>query len=215
MPDASVHEILQARILEWITMPSSRGSSQPRDQTQVSHIAGRFFTNWATRQASHLLNNGQRQRAGDHTPFPVPTPSVDSFPNLSTHNYLTHYSPLCWENFLLKDYVTCFLTAEEISKTMVWTQKIGFFSAFKWRHQEYSCSWISSSFMTHCWRPCPRLPLASLFISTSCTPCPPASSLNCLGLIGWAEPVPTSVLCIPYFVCPGTLYLAVPSPSSE
>ena len=43
--------ILQARVLEWIAMPSSRGSSQPRDQTQVSHIAGRFLTNWATREA--------------------------------------------------------------------------------------------------------------------------------------------------------------------
>ena len=37
-------EILQARILEWVTMLSSRGSSQPRDQTQVSHVAGGFFT---------------------------------------------------------------------------------------------------------------------------------------------------------------------------
>ena len=36
--------ILQARILEWVAMPSSRVSSQPRDLTQVSHIAGRFFT---------------------------------------------------------------------------------------------------------------------------------------------------------------------------
>ena len=43
-----VHEILQARILEWVAIPFSRGSSQPRDQTQVSHIAGRFFTVWAT-----------------------------------------------------------------------------------------------------------------------------------------------------------------------
>ena len=43
--------ILQARILEWVAMPSSRGSSQPRDQTQVSHIAGRFFTSWATKEA--------------------------------------------------------------------------------------------------------------------------------------------------------------------
>ena len=40
----TVHEILQARILEWIAMPSSKGSSQPRDRTQVSHFAGRFFT---------------------------------------------------------------------------------------------------------------------------------------------------------------------------
>ena len=36
--------ILQARILEWVAMPFSRGSSQPRDQTQVSYIAGRLFT---------------------------------------------------------------------------------------------------------------------------------------------------------------------------
>ena len=40
--------ILQARILSWVAMPSSRGSSQPRDQTQVSLIAGGFFTAWAT-----------------------------------------------------------------------------------------------------------------------------------------------------------------------
>ena len=43
--------ILQARILEWVAMPSSRGSSQPKDQTQVSCIAGRFFINWAAREA--------------------------------------------------------------------------------------------------------------------------------------------------------------------
>ena len=43
-PGSSVHGILQARILEWVAMPSSMGSSQPRGQTQVSLIAGRFFT---------------------------------------------------------------------------------------------------------------------------------------------------------------------------
>ena len=48
--------ILQARILECTAMPSSRGSSQPRDQTQVSHIAGRFFTICATREAQGRLN---------------------------------------------------------------------------------------------------------------------------------------------------------------
>ena len=42
----SVHGILQARILEWVAIPFSRGSSQPRDQTQVSCISGRFFTIW-------------------------------------------------------------------------------------------------------------------------------------------------------------------------
>ena len=47
----SVHGILQARILEWVAFPVSRKSSQPRDQTQVSHVAGRYFTSWATREA--------------------------------------------------------------------------------------------------------------------------------------------------------------------
>ena len=41
----------QARILEWVTFPFSRGSSQSRDRTQVSRIAGGFFTSWATREA--------------------------------------------------------------------------------------------------------------------------------------------------------------------
>ena len=50
-PGYSVHGILQATILEWVAIPSSRGSSQPRDHTQVSYIAGRFFTIWATRKA--------------------------------------------------------------------------------------------------------------------------------------------------------------------
>ena len=47
-PGSSVHGILQARILEGVVMPSSRGSSQPRDWTQVSCTADRFFTIWAT-----------------------------------------------------------------------------------------------------------------------------------------------------------------------
>ena len=50
-PGSSVHVILQARILEWVAISFSRGSSQPRDQTQVTHIAGRLFTDWATREA--------------------------------------------------------------------------------------------------------------------------------------------------------------------
>jgi len=48
--DCTVHGILLARILEWAAILFSRGSSQPRDQTQVSHIAGRFITSWATRE---------------------------------------------------------------------------------------------------------------------------------------------------------------------
>ena len=52
---SSVCGILQARILEWDAMPSSRGSSQTSDQTQVSCTAGRFFTIWAPREAIFLI----------------------------------------------------------------------------------------------------------------------------------------------------------------
>ena len=49
--DYRVHKILHVRILEWVAFPFSRGSSQPRDWTQVSCIAGGFFTSWATRES--------------------------------------------------------------------------------------------------------------------------------------------------------------------
>ena len=49
-PGCSVHRILQARILEWVAISFSRGSSLPRNQTGVSCIAGRFFTSWAMRE---------------------------------------------------------------------------------------------------------------------------------------------------------------------
>ena len=48
-PGSSVHGILQARILERVVLPSNRGSSQPRDRTQVSPVAGRVLIIWATR----------------------------------------------------------------------------------------------------------------------------------------------------------------------
>ena len=53
--DYTVHGILQARILEWIAFPFSRGSSQTRDWTQVFRIAGGFFTRWATGEAQSVI----------------------------------------------------------------------------------------------------------------------------------------------------------------
>ena len=47
LPGASVHGMLQARALEWVAISFSRGSSWPRNQTQISWIAGRLLTNWA------------------------------------------------------------------------------------------------------------------------------------------------------------------------
>ena len=51
LPGISVHGILQARTLEWVAISSSKGSYSPRDQTQISCIAGRVFTIWLTREA--------------------------------------------------------------------------------------------------------------------------------------------------------------------
>ena len=64
LPGYSVYGILQASILEWVAMPSSRGSFRLRDWTQVSCIAGRFFTVWATREAqgSHIYVQKLRER---------------------------------------------------------------------------------------------------------------------------------------------------------
>ena len=65
-----VHGILQTRILEWVAF--SRGSSWQRDQTQISHIVGWFFTNWASREA-------QEYWSGQPIPSPVnlPHPGIE------------------------------------------------------------------------------------------------------------------------------------------
>ena len=70
--DYIVHEILQARILEWVAFPFSRESSQSRDRTQVSCIAGRFFTSWAPREA-------QEHWSGQLVPSPadLPDPRIE------------------------------------------------------------------------------------------------------------------------------------------
>ena len=53
---SSVHGILQARILEWVAVPFSKGSSQPRDWIHIFHTAGRFFIVWATSEAPEYWN---------------------------------------------------------------------------------------------------------------------------------------------------------------
>ena len=66
LPGSSVHGIFQARVLEWVAISFSRGSSQPRDRTQVSCIAGRHFTLWAAREvlygAWRRINNQEVKR---------------------------------------------------------------------------------------------------------------------------------------------------------
>ena len=83
LPGSSVHGILQARILEWAAIPFFRVSSQPRDWTQVSHIAGRFFTLLATRKV--LCKSGY---------YPVPyNTSIVSPKSLGLSSDIFTYDP--------------------------------------------------------------------------------------------------------------------------
>jgi len=92
LPGSSTHGILQARILEWVDTPISRGSFQPRDRTQVSYIAGVFFTSWATMEAqidwvssvqfSHsVVSNSLWLHGLQHTRPPCPSPTPGAYLN--------------------------------------------------------------------------------------------------------------------------------------
>ena len=83
LPGSSIQGIPQARILEWVAISFSRGSSQPRDRTQVSRIGGRRFNLWATREAqfSHsVVSDSLWPHESQHArpPCPSPTPGVHS-----------------------------------------------------------------------------------------------------------------------------------------
>ena len=82
-PGSSVHGILQARTLEWTAMPSSRGSSQPRDQTCISCIAGKFFTNESPgkpreRQCATLIKQHSWRQGEPMTSFSPASPCCHS-----------------------------------------------------------------------------------------------------------------------------------------
>ena len=98
-PGSSVHGILQARVLEWVAIPFSRGSFLPRDQTQVSCIAGRLFTNWATKESQlswlyqlspqcYLINSVVRL----HEPWNQSLQAQADRPQLSMLAFFTSYT---------------------------------------------------------------------------------------------------------------------------
>ena len=110
-PGSSVHGIIQARILEGVAMPSSRRSSQPRDQTQVCHIAGRFFTIWATREA-HI---GPTSPSSSRLPLSCPTGSWSSQTSagLDWRHSSMEYPPALGPCHLLKVTAACFTGYKE------------------------------------------------------------------------------------------------------
>ena len=108
LPGFSVHGILQGKILEWVAVSFSRGSSQPRDQTQVSRIADGFFTIWATKEAhspkrvnklppqKQITKQADKQLAGSQTHFAVNDKLTKSDWVLS-HSFGCRKSSTVWE----------------------------------------------------------------------------------------------------------------------
>ena len=97
---SSVHGIFQARILEWAAIPSSRGSYQPRDWTQVSCTSGRLFTIWATREAPYDAQGINSESSPGLTSWTLPSRHQaeeicleDSFPHLICTDVGTYSVP--------------------------------------------------------------------------------------------------------------------------
>ena len=130
---SSVHGFLQVRILEWVPIPFSRGSSWPKDWTWVSCIAGKFFTIWAIRHNWHGLHSKIRSSvvhfpvvlacASDGPPLPL---FLNSYQNL---NLLPKWAPFLscpLAEFSLSPFLLiCSLTDTEKamaphSSTLVW-----------------------------------------------------------------------------------------------
>ena len=87
-PGSCIHGILQARILEWVAIPFSRGSPWPREQTCVSCIEGGLFTIWATRQAFYQVH------AKRWKPLLLPKKKIEfGMCNLSLHPIDPHLFP--------------------------------------------------------------------------------------------------------------------------
>ena len=93
LPGSSIRGIFYARVLEWFAISFSRGSSPPRDRTQVSHIAGISFTVWATRKQIGASLNKNLQFNSVAQSYPTPCdPMNHSTPGLPVHHQLPEFT---------------------------------------------------------------------------------------------------------------------------
>ena len=90
LPNSSVHGILQVRLLQWVAFPSPGESSQPRDQTSVSCIAGKFFTIWTTRPC--LSSNDVMESTTHCTTL---TMSLLTSTSILKDSWWLQWTPLC------------------------------------------------------------------------------------------------------------------------
>ena len=158
-PGSSVHGILQARILEWVAISFSRGSSQPRDGSWVSCIAGSFFSIWATKEVSwpgiklgkfgkgsskSLSSSGERLCASDK--FINQSPGMQECKRKSPWAFLSYQGRLLkWEMIhrmgLVANWRIPSLLGGESLSFNVWLQKghSDFAHLWQWKHLMSVC----------------------------------------------------------------------------
>ena len=135
-PGSSAHGILQARILEWVVMPSSQGSSQPRNQTHISSVSctsGRFFTHWSTWEAQGLLRAGERI-LGNHAGLIKPLLSYGKAANKWFRNE-------CWVG--IESW--CFIYRRLKAYATLAARKFWILWDCHWQEGAESCHWINIS----------------------------------------------------------------------
>ena len=133
-PASSVHGIVQARILEGAAIPFSRGSSQPRDQTWVSRVAGRFFTIRAPNQNGCLLINHESKSSS----------GLGNIPSGKADGWLTWKQMFDWCLGNLRDWwphwwVTSkqqYLENSNFANYLLGEREIVIFSGWFWRHSK-------------------------------------------------------------------------------
>ena len=117
--DYTLHRILQARILEWVAFPFSRGSSQPRDWTQVSCFAWRYFTNWATRDIKFVFIEASKWGWSD-----ISLCFEFVFQNWMEKGIVNTVQCSCWENYMdidaWWDTVIGWIESDTIEQLMQW-----------------------------------------------------------------------------------------------
>ena len=97
LPGFSIYGILQARIMEWVTISFPRGSYRPRDRTRVSCIGGRHFNLWATREARIMKWKPHIENGRLKIPSTLKPKSYKNITNPTTRTYLRHLPWLLYE----------------------------------------------------------------------------------------------------------------------
>ena len=107
LPCSSTHGIFQARVLEWVAISFSRGSSRPRDRTWVSHIVGRRFTIWATREKnqkrfqSYTISGSFTKQLRQWRIYIIHSKVRRTIEKMSTLGNIVRHCIMSWRNYMM------------------------------------------------------------------------------------------------------------------